>query len=447
MTRRKVRDSSLVRPLCLIALLFLLVPGASEAAPSRIGVVRDCNDYRSVYHPGKGGCYYLRLDRTLEAALPQLCSLSSPRPLPSFRSWTDRNYVSVYTGKRGYTGIRIDKTINDNFYDLKKSWCSGRTTAADNRRSPSPVVSSPPRASTPVSAASTGAGIVGTGVTWDSGMHCAWRDTNPRTLGKWRGRPLGIFQYFLFKWRYMLKVDRIVARHRAMNGDAKMMISLPMLAPPNIGDFRGCVAGRYDGYYRTFARKLAQSGIGTVHVRLAAEFNNRSDRYRAFRDPSGFVQCFRRIYKVLKTENPSILVEWGPNRAGRSFKAEALVERFWPGDQYVDGITLSFYDNSPSAKNINWWNKWFYDELSWWASFARSKNKPLNFAEWGINKRRDGFDNPLYIEQMFKFFNENKDIIGYEIYYNCTSVRARLYPGVENPKAARVYRRLWSKRR
>ena len=140
---------------------------------------------------------------------------------------------------------------------------------------------------------------------------------------------------------------------------------------------------------------------------------------------------------------PGLRIEWSPARAGRARKAQALVQTYWPGDQYVDAVNLSLYDFVPAARDASIWKTWFQEELDWWASFVRSKKIELNFGEWGLYHREDGFDNPLFIKGMFDFFSRNRDVIGYEMYFNCRGTRGRLYPGNYNPRSAQVYRSLW----
>lgn len=254
--------------------------------------------------------------------------------------------------------------------------------------------------------------------------------------------PVRVGEIFLpnRSWPSESNARRLAARHSKLAARMDVVLATPLLFGSARGDFAGCAAGRYDDRFRAFARGLVAGGLPRAYIRLAPEFQQ--DR-RVRSDPANFVTCFRRAVSAMRSVAPGLRIEWSPARTGRASKARALVNRYWPGDRYVDAVNLSLYDFSPSARSEEWWKTWFQEELDWWASFARSKNIELNFGEWGLYHREDGFDNPIFIRGMFEFFSRNRDVIGYEIYFNCKGTRGRLYPGNWNPRAAETYRRLW----
>ncbi len=405
--------------------------------------VRNCGAYQSPYHPGKKGCWWYKLDLKLERAIPQICSLSAPRRIPRVSNPNDPNYVGVYSGERGYVGVRIDWTITSQFWKLKRRWCTG-SPANDNGQNAGQTASSPGNIATTTATSPSPpppAPTSGGSVTWASGMHC-WPKGGYRPIERWRGVPVRVSLIFLDyrRWLDEASARRLAERHRNLARRMDIAITTPLLPNPVKRDFAGCVAGRYDENFRAFARGLAQGGLPRAYIRLAAEFQLKAE-VRA--NPTGFVRCFRRAVTMMRSVAPSLRIEWSPNRAGKAETAQRLVQKYWPGDEYVDAVNLSFYDFSPSARNLQTWNVWFGPELDWWASFVRSKGKKLNFGEWGLYHRDDGFDNPLFIEKMFDFFSRNRDVIGYEVYFNCDGTRGRLYPVRYNPRSSETYRRLW----
>jgi hypothetical protein len=63
--------------------------------------------------------------------------------------------------------------------------------------------------------------------------------------------------------------------------------------------------------------------------------------------------------------------------------------------------------------------------------------------EWGVWKNGEpNPDNPVYIADMFRWFQANAADVAYENYYNKKSLH-ELYPGTEFPKARAKYSRLW----
>jgi hypothetical protein len=66
--------------------------------------------------------------------------------------------------------------------------------------------------------------------------------------------------------------------------------------------------------------------------------------------------------------------------------------------------------------------------------------------EWGVWDQGAGSaaaDNPLYVENMYRFFRDNAADIAYENYYNCPA-RHRIHPVSPYPRASARYRELWS---
>ncbi len=66
--------------------------------------------------------------------------------------------------------------------------------------------------------------------------------------------------------------------------------------------------------------------------------------------------------------------------------------------------------------------------------------------EWGVWDQGGGAaaaDNPLYVENMYRFFRDNAADIAYENYYNRPLVH-QLYPSTKFTKARARYKELWS---
>jgi hypothetical protein len=81
--------------------------------------------------------------------------------------------------------------------------------------------------------------------------------------------------------------------------------------------------------------------------------------------------------------------------------------------------------------------------------FARTHRKGASFAEWGLatpTNGNGGGDNPYYIEAMFQFFSNNKDVVAFECYFDepAPYIGSSLYGTDLNPEASATYARLWS---
>jgi hypothetical protein len=83
-----------------------------------------------------------------------------------------------------------------------------------------------------------------------------------------------------------------------------------------------------------------------------------------------------------------------------------------------------------------------------WLDLAKSLNKKLAVAEWGIwdnHNSREAADNPGFIESMYNFFRANAGSIAYETYHNCGATKHKLYPASRFHRASARYRELWGR--
>ena len=118
-------------------------------------------------------------------------------------------------------------------------------------------------------------------------------------------------------------------------------------------------------------------------------------------------------------------------------------EDAYPGDDYVDVIGLDIYDQEKWCKikdPVERWNKIYLNGdhgLKWHRDFANAHEKPMSYPEWGSGGNDSG-DNPYFIEQMHKWFIENKVV--YVTYWNSDSDYKGRLSGNEYPKAGEKYK-------
>jgi hypothetical protein len=116
-------------------------------------------------------------------------------------------------------------------------------------------------------------------------------------------------------------------------------------------------------------------------------------------------------------------------------------------------VGLLYYDIYPRILTQKVWDDHYMKRTNagwtWgigtWLEEARRRGKKLAVSEWGVWNRPevDGDpDNPLFIENMYRFFKANAASIAYENYYNA-STRHQLYPSTLYPKARSSYQQLW----
>lgn len=282
--------------------------------------------------------------------------------------------------------------------------------------------------------------------TWPSGMSCFYHRLG--SLESWRGSQFSALHGWANQdtWNNMLTfLSGSVASHFApyRNG-RKLAVSTPLLTAEAKGQFDACARGAFDWVWREVAARLTRNNVPNMIVRLGWEANGTWFPWSINGNYAGYKACFRRAVSVMRSVQPQLRFEWSMNRSVYASKLNTLVTQAYPGNDVVDIIGLSYYDNWPAATSESVWNSSFKPELDFWVNFARRNGKKLGFGEWGLgDKRGGGFDNPFYLSKMYQFFGANRDLVEYEAYFNCNPTYHLVFPEGNNPRAASQYRTLW----
>lgn len=131
-----------------------------------------------------------------------------------------------------------------------------------------------------------------------------------------------------------------------------------------------------DAYLQQWARDAAACG-GPIFLRFAGEMNGDWVPYHG--DPELYKRKFRLVHDVMARLAPNVAMIWCVNHI-----PERGIERYYPGDEYVDWVGVNFYtvyyhDNDRSR--LCWWEpptaflKYVYDKYA-----AR---KPIAICEYG----------------------------------------------------------------
>ncbi len=125
------------------------------------------------------------------------------------------------------------------------------------------------------------------------------------------------------------------------------------------------------------------------------------------------------------------------------------VADMYPGSDLVDIIGTHYYDSGPEKDTQAVWNQYYNAEFGgnpWginaWLNFARAHGKRLGVGEWGIwdqGQPAAQADDPVYIDNMYRFFKANAGSIAYETYFNAMADQHLLCPTTRFPKASAMY--------
>jgi hypothetical protein len=130
-----------------------------------------------------------------------------------------------------------------------------------------------------------------------------------------------------------------------------------------------------------------------------------------------------------------------------------------PGDQWFDYYGLLYYDNYAPLQSQATWDKYVNSYngtggspsgIGSWLAYARSHGKRLGVSEWGVWDTASvdpaTADDPVYVDDMYRFFKANAASIAYEAYQNnnaSTTDGHQLCPTTLFPRARDTYAQDW----
>jgi hypothetical protein len=203
----------------------------------------------------------------------------------------------------------------------------------------------------------------------------------------------------------------------------------------NVSDYNLVASGGADTYFETLAKNLISAGFGSSYIRLGWEFNADWMGWGICNeDGSGlaswagdFVPAFRNIVTSMRSvSGANFKFIWNPINSSNSSCAGANLEDFYPGDSYVDMVSLDTYDGiggdtSDAARwtdmlngvNTGGWTSVQPDAIggqsfpgygmNWLAAFGKEHNKEIGLPEWGLESSGEnggGGDDAYFVTQM-----------------------------------------------
>jgi hypothetical protein len=202
----------------------------------------------------------------------------------------------------------------------------------------------------------------------------------------------------------------------------------------NVSDYDLVANGGANGYFKTLAQNLVSHGFGSSYIRLGWEFNADWMGWGICnQDGSGlsswsgdFVPAFRNIVTSMRSVSANFKFIWNPINSSNSSCAGANLENFYPGDSYVDNVSLDTYDgiggdasdagrwtDMLNGVNTGGWTAVKPDSIggqsfqgygmNWLAAFGKAHNKEIGLPEWGLESSGEnggGGDDAYFITQM-----------------------------------------------
>jgi hypothetical protein len=220
----------------------------------------------------------------------------------------------------------------------------------------------------------------------------------------------------------------------------------------SVSDYNLVANGGADGYFKTLAQNLISSGFGSSYIRLGWEFNADwmswgicNQQGSGLNSWAGdFVPAFRNIVTSMRSvSGANFKFIWNPIDSSNASCSGASLEKFYPGDSYVDAVASDVYDGigaSTSSDTARWtdmregvnasgWTAVTPDAvggqqfkgygLDWLAAFGQAHGKEVSLPEWGLcatSLNAGGGDDTYFMAQMAAWIKA--DATGPAIFWN-----------------------------
>lgn len=214
--------------------------------------------------------------------------------------------------------------------------------------------------------------------------------------------------------------------------------------------------GAYDARWRASLNRIKQerAGEGATYIRFAHEMNG---SWYPWKVNAGNVADFKKSwirYRALQQEIfPEGQLTFSVNR--ESFEAGMDWRQMFPGSQYVDMMSVDYYNQYPHATSQQSFDAYLGTSDKWGGpmgldghlAFAKSVGLAVGISEWSGNA--DGGDQPAFMTAMYNYIKKNSGTgpgqIAYEVVFNIDREERRfvLWPMTRQPNAAETYRNLF----
>jgi len=315
-------------------------------------------------------------------------------------------------------------------------------------------------------ATSTGGG--GTGSWWSGQSDTA--TTKDGSFAAWRGRPIEIGG----SWASSQNAGDAIGSAAWAFGTGAPYANIPRMdfavgaMIDNSGEsWAGAASGAYDSRWAQQLQSIkAQWGsrpASSMYLRFAHEFNGNWYPWSVKPgDVANFNAAWRRYYGLVQTNFPGAKVVWCPN-AGSSWDYD--IRTLWPGDQYVDVVSVDSYNNYPFADTVDEFNAKINSVSSYggptgietFRQFAAAHGKPMAISEWsnaGTANQGGGGESPVWVQSLHDWLVKNgsqtpaSGKVLYEVLFNVAGYGDHyslfpldLEPG--NTITAAKYQELW----
>jgi hypothetical protein len=225
----------------------------------------------------------------------------------------------------------------------------------------------------------------------------------------------------------------------------QLVLDIPMICQDESGDNQNSLAdgassftstlsvggGTLEGYFTSIATQLVACGYDNAYIRPGWEFDGNWYPWYvgSSADAANYTAFFINIVNAMRAvKGTNFKFIWGP--AGFGTSTDAILTASYPGNDYVDLITLDCYDTNFSdegafpggvtnntctvaqSNTIFSSMETIANGLNWLVTFANSKGKPFGLAEcactYSTNPSDDWYnhtmgDDPTFVENVYNW--------------------------------------------
>lgn len=193
-----------------------------------------------------------------------------------------------------------------------------------------------------------------------------------------------------------------------------------------------CAAGQYNDVHVAYGQEMKRLGLRNLILRIGWEWDGRTTGMSVNKDinkaPS-YAACFRQVVTAIRRGCDDCQTMFDYNSTTQVYRHHPLLERGYPGDDYVDIISAEGYDNQGPQGNPE--GRWavMKRNLDYVRDFAKARGKYMAIPEWGIwntdagavfgnDRFNGGGDNPYHIQKICEYAKDPANKVYYLIYFN-----------------------------
>lgn len=172
---------------------------------------------------------------------------------------------------------------------------------------------------------------------------------------------------------------------------------------PSKGNLSKIKNGVYDTVLRELAKAIARDGR-TIVLRPLYEFNGNWYPWQAYfkgNDADDFAPAWKRIVSIFRDAGAPVLFDLNYNRNSAGSRGTEDFATLYPGDEYVDVVSISSYNRCGSSKQHKEWKSFSEEFRPAYERIAEISSRPIAVAETSTTSMCGG-DKAAWISELFE---------------------------------------------